>query len=128
MTKVTPFLMFQGPGAEAAAFYAELFDDGRFRVEQNDADGEPMLMTLTIGGQDVRLLNSPTQHDFDFSPTFSFYVIVDDEDEVDRLHAALSDGGRELMPLNSYPFSPRYCWVTDRFGVSWQVGVAADAD
>ena len=123
MTQVTPFLMFQGPAAEAAEFYAGLFPEGRFRVEQEDAEGNPMLMVLTIAGQEVRMLNSPAVHDFDFTPTFSFYVACDEAEEVDRLHAALSDGGSELMPLDTYPFSDRYCWVTDRFGVSWQVGV-----
>ncbi|WP_204318669.1 VOC family protein [Pseudooceanicola aestuarii] len=125
MVTITPFLMFQGSGAEAADFYADLFPRSDLVVEQENADGEPMLMTLTIGGQQVRLLDSPPMHGFDFTPTFSFYVECADASEVDHLHDALSEGGKALMPLDSYPFSPRYCWVTDRFGVSWQVGVPA---
>ncbi|MGR3322295.1 MAG: VOC family protein [Pseudooceanicola sp.] len=120
---VTPFLMYQGSGVEAAETYAALFPEGAFRVEQRDDSGAPMLMRLTIGGQDVMMLNSDIAHEFDFTPTFSFFVSCPEEAEVDRLYAALSEGGTELMPLGEYPFSPRYGWVTDRFGVSWQIGV-----
>ena len=123
--KVTPFLMFYGSAVEAAETWAGLFPDGAVRVEQRDDNDAPMVMRLTIGAQEVVLLNSPVKHDFDFTPTFSFNVTCPTEGDIDRLFAALAEGGSVLMPLDSYPFNPRYGWVTDRFGVSWQIGLEA---
>jgi predicted 3-demethylubiquinone-9 3-methyltransferase (glyoxalase superfamily) len=51
----------------------------------------------------------------------SFFVPCASAVEVDRLYAALADGGSVLMELDSYPFAQRYAWVQDRFGVSWQL-------
>lgn len=122
---VTPFLMFHGAAAEAAETYAGLFPEGRFAVVQRDEAGAPMLLSVTIGGQDVILLESPVAHEFSFTPTFSFKVDCDSAAEVDALYAALVAGGSVLMELGSYPFSARYGWITDRFGVSWQIGVTS---
>lgn len=51
----------------------------------------------------------------------SFLVACETAGEVDSLEARLRDGGSELMPLGSYPFSERYAWVIDRYGLSWQI-------
>ena len=51
------------------------------------------------------------------------YVACDDAGSIDKLFEALSDGGEIMMPLGEYPFSKKYAWITDRFGVSWQLTV-----
>jgi predicted 3-demethylubiquinone-9 3-methyltransferase (glyoxalase superfamily) len=56
----------------------------------------------------------------------SLFVKVDAESELDGLYAALSEGGQVLMPLETYPFSKKYGWVNDKYGVSWQL-ILADA-
>jgi predicted 3-demethylubiquinone-9 3-methyltransferase (glyoxalase superfamily) len=56
----------------------------------------------------------------------SFAVACETADEVDRYWERLSAGGAVLMELGSYPFSERYGWTTDRYGLSWQVSLAAD--
>ena len=61
---------------------------------------------------------------FQFTPAVSFFVMCSTPDEVERYWAALSDGGAVLMPLDTYPFSPKYGWTQDKFGVSWQVILA----
>ena len=58
---------------------------------------------------------------FVLNPSISFFVHVDTAAEAERLFAALAEGGEALMPLDAYPWSERYGWVKDRFGVSWQV-------
>ena len=54
----------------------------------------------------------------------SFFVTCADEPEIDRLFAALSEGGSVMMALDTYPFAAKYAWVQDRFGVSWQLMLA----
>jgi len=66
-------------------------------------------------------MDSPPVHEFTFTPSTSFFVTCESQSEVDRLFAALSEGGGVLMGLDSYPFAKRYAWVNDRFGVSWQL-------
>ncbi|QPM90193.1 VOC family protein [Pseudooceanicola algae] len=122
--RVQPFLMFQGTAAEAAETYAGLFPDGSFRIEQAGPDGEAMLLKVSIGGQDLSFLESPVPHAFGFTPTFSLKVDCDTRAEVDHLYGALIDGGSALMELGEYPFSPWYGWLTDRFGLSWQIGIS----
>jgi predicted 3-demethylubiquinone-9 3-methyltransferase (glyoxalase superfamily) len=52
------------------------------------------------------------------------WIETDSEDEIERLYAALADGGSPLMPLGDYGFSRSFGWVNDRFGVSWQLSLA----
>ena len=129
-TSVTPFLMFQGGVAEEAMrFYAGLFEDGRieaierFGPDGPGPEGSVLQATVVLAGQRLRFFDSPAPHAFGFTPSVSLFVETEAA-EVDRLFAALSDGGEVLMPLDAYPFCPRYAWVNDRFGVSWQLAAA----
>jgi predicted 3-demethylubiquinone-9 3-methyltransferase (glyoxalase superfamily) len=127
--KVTTFLMFQGQAEEAITFYTSLFNDGeilelkRFGPDDPGTEGSTMLARFAIGGQTFMALDSDPVHEFTFTPSISLYVDCDGEEEIDRLHQALSDGGMELMPLGSYGFSTKFAWVNDRFGVSWQLNL-----
>jgi predicted 3-demethylubiquinone-9 3-methyltransferase (glyoxalase superfamily) len=56
----------------------------------------------------------------------SFSVSCETPEEVDEYWARLSAGGAVLMPLGEYPFSGRYGWTTDRFGLSWQISLAGE--
>ena len=53
----------------------------------------------------------------------SIFVDCDSRSELERVFAALSDGGEVFMPLDNYRFSEAFGWVIDRFGVSWQVNL-----
>ncbi len=125
-TRIRPFLMFDGQAEEAMNFYLELFQDGeitqieRYGPGESGAEGSVMLAAFTVHGLDLLCIDS-SGHDFTFTPAFSLFVDCASEGEVDRLFAALSAGGQVLMPLDRYPFSPRFAWVADRFGVSWQL-------
>jgi len=63
-------------------------------------------------------------HDFTFTPAMSLHVTCATENEIDNLYAALSQGGQVFMPLDTYPFSKKYAWLNDQFGVSWQLMLA----
>lgn len=125
-----PFLMFQGGKAEEAMrFYVSLFDDGaidqveRFGPGEQGAEGSVRTARFRFAGQSVMAFDSPVRHAFDFTPSFSFFVTLDDEAEQDRLIAALGEGGEMLMEPGDYGFSRRFAWLKDRFGVSWQLNL-----
>lgn len=126
-----PFLMFQeGKGAAALDFYLSVFPGAKAEgVERHGAGGpEPegtlKAATLTIGGQSVKMFDSPIRHGFDFTPSFSFFVECASEDELQRLAETLSRDGTVMMPVGDYGFSRLFAWVGDRFGVSWQLNLA----
>jgi len=58
---------------------------------------------------------------FTLNPSISFFVQIEPADEVDRLWSELVKGGQVMMPLDNYPWSERYGWLKNRYGVSWQV-------
>jgi predicted 3-demethylubiquinone-9 3-methyltransferase (glyoxalase superfamily) len=76
-----------------------------------------------VAGQIVRCIDSYVKHEFTFTPATSFAVECESEEEIDRLYAALFDGGSVLMLLGDYGFSRRFGWVNDKFGVSWQINL-----
>ena len=132
---LTPFLMFQGQDAEAAMrFYVSLFDGARIvRLDRFPAggagpEGSVLHGEIEIAGQVVRFFDSPVKHAFGFTPSSSLFVDCSSADELDRLFAALSDGGRVLMPPDNYGFSERFAWTDDRFGVSWQLDWRGETD
>jgi predicted 3-demethylubiquinone-9 3-methyltransferase (glyoxalase superfamily) len=116
MQKISPFLWFDDQAEEAVAFYMSLFDDSRItttiRYPQNSTIGTPgsvMSLGFELAGQAFMALNGGP--DFRFTPAISFYVHCEDQAEIDRLWNALLDGGE-----------PQQCgWITDRFGVTWQI-------
>jgi predicted 3-demethylubiquinone-9 3-methyltransferase (glyoxalase superfamily) len=124
---VVPFVMFEGQAGEALDLYASAFEDAEAvdvqRFEEGGA-GEPGTIEaafLRIGEQRIRLFDSPVAHDFTFTPAVSLFVELDTAEEVDAAFEILSAEGGVLMPLGEYPFSPRFAWLNDRFGVSWQL-------
>jgi predicted 3-demethylubiquinone-9 3-methyltransferase (glyoxalase superfamily) len=116
MQKISPFLWFDSEAEAAVTFYLSLFEDSRItttlRYPQNSTIGTPgsvMSLAFELGGQAFMALNGGPE--FRFSPAISFYVHCEDQAEIDRLWDALLDGGE-----------PQQCgWITDRFGVTWQI-------
>jgi predicted 3-demethylubiquinone-9 3-methyltransferase (glyoxalase superfamily) len=128
-TKVRPFLMFEGKAEEAMRLYVSLFPGGeithitRYGPGGPGPEGSVMVATFTIAGQAVMCSDSFVKHDFTFTPASSLFVDCSSEEELRRLVAALSDGGKTLMPLGNYGFSRQFAWVNDRYGVSWQLNL-----
>jgi predicted 3-demethylubiquinone-9 3-methyltransferase (glyoxalase superfamily) len=126
--KITTFLMFEGRAEEAMTFYTSLFKDAeivsvtRYGPGETGAEGTVQHATFSLAGQEFMCIDS-SGHEFTFTPAVSLFVQCDTEDELDRLYAALSEGGQPLMPLGEYGFSAKFGWVADRFGVSWQLNL-----
>jgi predicted 3-demethylubiquinone-9 3-methyltransferase (glyoxalase superfamily) len=128
MTAVQPFLMFQGECGAALDLYGEVLPD--FRIDQMlrygpgepGPEGQVKQALFTVAGQQVRCFDSPVKHAFGFTPASSFWVDCGSQDEVRRLAEGLkTGGGQDLMPVGDYGFSKLFAWVSDRFGVSWQL-------
>ena len=126
----TPFLMFQGAGKDALDFYLATFPGAQVEGLQLYGPGEPGVegtvrhAILIVGGQRLRVFDSPPVHAFSFTPAISFFLDCESEGQLRTLAAALEDGGAALMPVGSYGFSRLFAWVNDRFGVSWQLNLA----
>ena len=119
--------MFEGAAEEAMRFYVSLFPDSEVGEIVRYGPGEPMpegnfkKADFTLAGQAFTCLNSPIKHEFTFTPSISLFVECESEGELARLFAALSESGKVLMPPDNYGFSRKFCWINDRFGVSWQL-------
>ena len=86
--------------------------------------GSVLTVTLELEGQGFMALNGGPV--FKFSPAISFFVNCETEQEIEELWKKLSHGGgRVLMQLDKYPFSKKFGWLEDRFGVSWQFNLAS---
>jgi predicted 3-demethylubiquinone-9 3-methyltransferase (glyoxalase superfamily)/DNA-binding transcriptional ArsR family regulator len=115
MTTITPFLWFDGHLDDAVSSYRSIFADfellesSRYPQAIPAMGGQLMSATVSMAGTRVILFNGgPT---YSLNPAFSLMVVVDDQAELDRVWDALCEGG-----------APSRCgWLTDRFGVSWQV-------
>jgi predicted 3-demethylubiquinone-9 3-methyltransferase (glyoxalase superfamily) len=129
MKSMRPFLMFEGNAEQAMKLYVSVFPGAKMLDIERFGAGEPGEGSVkrggfAIAGQTVMCFDSPVKHAFTFTPASSLFVECESEDEIDRIAAALGDGGAVLMPLADYGFSRRFTWFNDRFGVSWQLNLS----
>ena len=122
--------MFEGNAGPAINFYISLFPGGKvnetvlYAADEPGPEGTVKMASFTVGGQTILASDSFVKHAFSFTPAVSLFVECGSEDEIDRLYAALGEGGAALMPMDNYGFSRKFAWVNDRFGVSWQLNLA----
>ena len=122
--------MFTGRAEEAINFYTSIFEKSeivniiRYGPNQAGAEGTVMHATFTLNGQEFMCIDSNIEHGFTFTPALSLYVNCATEAELETLFEKLSSDGQVLMPLDSYPFSAKYAWISDKFGVSWQLNLS----
>src|SRR5437867_6590375 len=122
MQKITPHLWFDKGAKEAAGFYTSIFKDSEIRnttTLHNTPSGTVDLVTVKLLGQEFMLISAGPY--FKFTPAVSFLVACNSKEEVDALWGELSEGGSALMEIGEYPFSEKYGWVQDRYGLSWQL-------
>jgi predicted 3-demethylubiquinone-9 3-methyltransferase (glyoxalase superfamily) len=120
--KITPHLWYDKEAREAAELYTSTFENSRIKnitVLSDTPSGTVDIVSIELAGQQFELLSAGPL--FKFTPAVSFLVSCATNEEVDAIWAKLADGGQALMPLDSYPFSERYGWTQDRYGLSWQV-------
>lgn len=122
MQKIVPHFWYDKEAGEAAEFYTTLFEDSSIgsRVKIYDTpSGTAETVTFKLAGQSFMSISAGPI--FQFTPAVSLQVICNTLAEVDRLWKSLSNGGSVLMPLDVYPFSEKYGWTEDKYGLSWQI-------
>jgi predicted 3-demethylubiquinone-9 3-methyltransferase (glyoxalase superfamily) len=140
MQKIVPCLWFDKNAEEAMNFYISVF--AQFQAAPDSSkivsitrypdevpaevmkgmEGKVLTGLFELAGYRFMALDGgPIFH---FTPAISFFVRCHSEAEVDGYWSRLSDGGTALMPLDTYPFSKKYGWIQDKYGVSWQVILA----
>lgn len=135
MQKITPCLWFDNNCEEAINFYTSLFPNSKIDSIKRypEGMGGPMegmggkILTAVFTLDDLTFQALDGGPTFKMNPSVSFFVNFDPSQnsnaatDLDTMWTKLSEGGKALMPLQEYPFSKRYGWIEDRFGVSWQL-------
>jgi predicted 3-demethylubiquinone-9 3-methyltransferase (glyoxalase superfamily) len=128
MQNITPHLWFDKEAKEAAEFYISLFPNSKvtnITTLHNTPSGDCDVVSFELAGQSFMTISAGPL--FKFNPLVSFIVNFDPSrdknarENIDTLWKKLSQGGTALMPLQQYPFSQRYGWVQDKYGLSWQL-------
>ncbi len=140
MQKIMPCLWFDKNAEEAVNFYISVFSKAqadrsklisikRYPDEvpeefMKGMEGKVLTGIFDLAGYRFMALDGGPI--FKFTPAISFFIRCPSGDEVDRFWSSLSDGGTVLMPLDKYPFSEKYGWIQDKYGLSWQIILAQD--
>src|SRR5687767_6218618 len=133
--KIVPHLWHDKEAKEASAFYASIFPDSKvtnITTLHDTPSGDCDVVWFEIRGQKFMAISAGPL--FKFNPSVSFMVNFDpllfgsspsrEKDAREKLDAVwekLSAGGTVLMPIDKYPFSERYGWIQDKYGLSWQL-------
>ncbi|MBJ6363770.1 VOC family protein [Paenibacillus sp. GCM10012307] len=125
---IIPHLWFDKEAKEAAEFYCSVFPNSTIKSTatlQGTPSGDPDLVSFSIWGQSFMAISAGPY--FKINPSISFIVNFDPSREenarsmIDEVWNKLSDGGTALMPIDKYPFSERFGWIQDKYGVTWQL-------
>lgn len=128
MQKIVPHLWFDTEAKEAAEFYSAVFPDSkvsRVMTLKDTPSGNADVVSFTLWGYHFMAISAGPL--FKINPSISFMVNFDPSQDaeaktrIDKVWEKLMEGGKALMPIDKYPFSERYGWVQDKYGVSWQL-------
>ena len=128
MPTITPHLWYDSEARAAAEFYAAVFPKSSIThvtTLHDTPSGDSEVVSFELWDHPFMAISAGPL--FKFNPSISFMVNFDpsqDKDAKTRIDAVwnkLAEGGTVLMPLDKYPFSERYGWIQDRYGLSWQL-------
>ncbi|MBI2326959.1 VOC family protein [Candidatus Curtissbacteria bacterium] len=122
MQKITPHLWFDKEAKEAAEFYTSVFPNSKITnitTLHDTPSGSVEIVSFVLSRQAFMAISAGPL--FKFNPSISSHVKCKTKDEVDALWKKLSKGGIILMELGKYPWSEKYGWLQDKYGLSWQI-------
>jgi Uncharacterized protein conserved in bacteria len=132
MQKITPCIWYNQNALEAANFYVDAFENSQIehvvhyidekQSPSNLPAGTPLTVRFALCGQEFVGVNGGPV--FRPTPAISFFVDCESQEQFDQLWDKLATGGQILMEVGEYPFSKRFGWVADAFGVSWQLSLS----
>ena len=117
---ITPCLWYNGQAQEAAALYCSVFTDAKITAQS------PIVTAINVSGHSITLLDGGPK--YKPNPSISFFYICEKEDEVNNMWNAFSKEGTVLMALDKYPWSEKYGWINDKFGISWHIALGKLSD
>ncbi len=133
--KIVPHLWYDREAREAAEFYASIFPDSAVTgvtTLPNTPSGDTDIVSFELWGQPFMAISAGPY--FKFNPSISLIVNFDPllfgpspsgekaaRNKIDEVWHRLAEGGTPLMPIGQYPFSERYGWIQDKYGLSWQL-------
>jgi len=130
MPQITTHLWFDKEATQAAEFYIGAFGKGSKVNHSTQLDNTPSgsvdIVTFELLGREFQAISAGPL--FKFNPSVSFHVLCNSKEEVDAIWGKLSPGGTVLMELGAYPFSERYGWLQDQYGLSWQIFYSPGAE
>lgn len=122
ITSINPFIAFNTEAEDAANLYVSLFPNSKINQISRYGDAGPgpkggvMVVSMDLMGQRITAMNGGPQ--FQLTHAFSLMVNCTEQAEIDRLWDALGEGGKYNV-----------CgWLTDRFGLTWQINYAGIPD
>ena len=128
MQKIIPHLWYDQEAVEAANLYVSIFPDSKIKHTTKLHDtpsGSVDIVSFELAGLEFQAISAGPY--FKFNPSVSLRVDCQTQTEVDEIWQKLSPGGQVLMELGAYPFSERYGWLQDRYGLSWQIFYTGEA-
>lgn len=123
--KITPFLWFDERIEDAINLYTSIFPNSKIGHVARQGDAV-FTADFSLSGQKFAALNGGSR--FQLNPSISIFVVCESEAELDNAWQKLADGGQILMALDKYPWSEKYGWLQDRFGLSWQLSFGKIAE
>ncbi len=138
MTKklISNGLWFDSQAEEAAKFYTSIFPESkigdivRYGKEGFEIHGRPegsvMLVEFELSGQKFSAINGGPL--FTFNPSISYFVVCESLEEADKTWNALLQNGKVMMPYQKYEWSDKYGWLSDKYGLSWQISYGRISD
>ncbi len=113
--QIYPCLWFDGQAKAAADFYCSIFKNSKVTVDT------PIVINFELNGKKFMGLNGGPM--FKITPAISIFTTFESINETNDTWNKLIDGGKALIPIDKQPWSERYGWLQDKFGMTWQISV-----